>query len=130
MDPSDILARAESARTFLGQFFGPTRIVRSPSLSKRVGADVYLKLESEQPTGSFKVRGALYALAQRLAEGPLTEVVAASTGNHGAAVAYAGRALGVRATIFVPEHANPVKLDRIKQLGAQLVERGTDLTEA
>ena len=61
----------------------------APYLSNKSGKRVYLKLETELPTGSFKVRGALYALTQRLKWGAVEEVVASSTGNHGAAVAYA-----------------------------------------
>lgn len=119
----------ERARRLLAAHFGPTRLVPAPSLG---GPDrtVYLKLESELPTGSFKVRGALYSLSVNLERRALTEVVAASTGNHGAAVAYAARLLGVRATIFVPEHPNPVKAARIVDLGAQLVEGGKDVTDA
>src|SRR5258706_8824940 len=117
------------ARRLLAAPFGPTRLVPAPSLGAP-DRTVYLKLESELPTGSFKVRGALYSLSVNLERHALTEVVAASTGNHGAAVAYAARLLGVRATIFVPERPNPVKAARILDVGAQLVEGGKDLTEA
>src|SRR5262249_12578585 len=88
------------------------------------------KLETELPTASFKVRGALYSLATRAAAQPVSEVVAASTGNHGAAVAYAARLLALRATIFVPAGANRVKVDRIRALGAELIEQGVDLSAA
>lgn len=91
---------------------------------------MYLKVESDLPTGSFKVRGALYSLSQRLRQGGVAEVVAASTGNHGAAVAYAGHLLGGRATIFLPTHPNPLKARRIRELGATLVESGQDLSAA
>ena len=94
------------------------------------GRSTYLKLECELPTGSFKVRGAVYALTRRLAASDVTEVVAASTGNHGAAVAYAARLAAIPATIFVPRHANPVKLERIVKLGAALHETGDLLSEA
>jgi len=119
----------ERARRLLAAHFGPTRLVPAPSLDDP-DRTVYLKLESELPTGSFKVRGALYSLSVNLERRALGEVVAASTGNHGAAVAYAARLLGVRATIFVPERPNPVKAARILELGARLVEGGKDLTEA
>ena len=90
------------------------------------------------PTGSFKVRGALYALSVNQARGALAttrrattgEVVCASTGNHGAAVAYAAQLLGIRATIFLPGHPNPVKAARIRELGARIVEAGADLSAA
>ena len=78
----------------------------------------------------FKVRGAIYALTRRLEISDVPEVVAASTGNHGAAVAYAARLAGVPATIFVPRGSNPVKLERIVKLGAALHETGDLLAEA
>jgi threonine dehydratase len=109
--------------------FGPTSLVRAVSLSTP-GRDVYLKLETELPTGSFKVRGAVHALSVNLSKGGVRSVVAASTGNHGAAVAYAGRLLGVPAVIFLPANPNPVKAARIRDLGATLVETGVDLSAA
>jgi threonine dehydratase len=109
--------------------FGATRLERAASLSQP-GRDLYLKLEQELPTGSFKVRGAVHSLSASLARREVREVVAASTGNHGAAVAYAGRLLGVPATIFLPTSPNPVKAARIRELGATLVEIGIDLSAA
>jgi threonine dehydratase len=91
---------------------------------------VHLKLESELPTGSFKVRGAYYALRRHAGERNVAEVVAASTGNHGAAVAWAARELGIAAQVFVPVGANAVKVARIKSLGARLTEVGADIEDA
>lgn len=92
---------------------------------------MHLKVETALPTGSFKVRGAIYSLSTHAAAQPIREVVAASTGNHGAAVAYAARLLGIGATIFLPSNPNPVKAARIRDLGAQIVETGAvDLTAA
>jgi threonine dehydratase len=117
------------AREFLKQYLPVTRLVPAPSLSSH--AQVFLKLESELPTGSFKPRGALYGLATNLAQHNSREVTAASTGNHGAAVAYAAKELGVEATIFLPENPNPVKRGKIAALGARIEERGIgDLSEA
>jgi threonine dehydratase len=115
--------------TIIYRHFSASRLVRSKLLS-RDGADVYLKLELELPTGSFKVRGALYALARRLEKGSVSEVVAASTGNHGAAVAWAGKELGVRARIFLPRDSNPTKVDNIRSLGAAITEHGSLLSDA
>src|SRR5712691_2767726 len=84
---------SEHARRLLAAHFGPTRLVSAPSLS-RPGRAVYLKLECELPTGSFKVRGAVYSLSVNIERRAIGEVVAASTGNHGAAVAFAARLLG------------------------------------
>ena len=99
-------------------------------LSERVRADVHLKLEGELPTGSFKVRGAYYALWTHRRQREISEVVAASTGNHGAAVAWAARELGVAAQVFVPLAANAVKVARIESLGARLTEVGADIEDA
>jgi len=93
-------------------------------------ARVYLKNETVLPTGSFKVRGAVYSLARAMASRRVEEVVAASTGNHGAAVADAAALSGIRSTIFVPERHNEVKAARITELGARLVASGADLSAA
>jgi len=95
-----------------------------------VASDLFLKLESELPTGSFKVRGALYALAVHMQRRAIREVVTASTGNHGAAVAYAARRHGIAATIFLPRNPNPVKAQRIVALGARLEQSGVDISDA
>jgi threonine dehydratase len=114
------------AQKLLRQYFPPTRLVEARSLERANGARAYLKLESEQPTGSFKVRGAVYALSVRMERGGVREVVASSTGNHGAAVAYAANLLKVPATIFLPRHPNAVKRAKIAELGAKIVEEGKD----
>src|SRR5262245_49421427 len=118
-------ARIDEAVRFVARHFAATPLVEAPSLRTR-DRRVYLKLESGLPTGSFKVRGALFSLSERLRSGSVGEVVAASTGNHGAAVAFAGRQLGVPAVIFLPTNPNPVKAKRIRDLGAKLVEVGPD----
>ena len=107
----------------------PTPLARSPTLSSP-DREVWLKNETVLPTGSFKVRGAWAALTAELTRTKVREVVAASTGNHGAAVAWAARELSVAARIYVPRGANPIKTERIRELGAQLVEVGDDLTDA
>lgn len=130
--------RIADAQALLARHFGPTPIARATSLSSP-GHDVFLKIETGLPTGSFKVRGAIYALSVKLArdgtclaeaQRAKAEVVCASTGNHGAAVAYAAQLLGVGATIFLPVDPNPVKAARILGLGARLVTGGVDLSAA
>jgi len=134
MEPS--LVRIQEAQEFLRAWFGVTRAVEAPFLSREAGRRVWLKLETDLPTGSFKVRGALWALAARWKRstqggGQVTEVVASSTGNHGAAVAWAAKMLGVKARIFLPVGCNPVKRGRITALGAEIVESGgPDLASA
>src|SRR5438093_13134099 len=111
----------QEARALLGRYLRPTRLVSAESLGRPSGAQVYLKIESDLPTGSFKLRGALNALLTTAARRRLQGVVAASTGNHGAAVAYAARIAKVGVTIFLPENPNPVKRARIVALGAKVV---------
>ena len=122
-------ADVDAARTLLARFFGPTPLVPAPSLSS-ARREVFLKIETGLPTGSFKARGAIYSLSINAARRPISEVVAASTGNHGAAVAYAGKHLGIPAAIFLPANPNPVKAARIRELGARIVEGGADLAAA
>src|SRR5665213_482912 len=86
------------------------------------------KLEFLQHTGSFKPRGSFANLLTRQA--PAAGVVAASGGNHGAAVAFAAMRLGIKATIFVPKGTSPAKLDRIRAYGAELVVTGDAYAEA
>jgi threonine dehydratase len=125
------ISAIREAQQFLAEYFAATRLIAAPFLSARAEKRVYLKLEAELPTGSFKVRGALWALATRLKSGRVEEVIASSTGNHGAAVAYAGKLLGVPARIFLPAGCNPVKRGKIASLGAEIVEGGgADLAAA
>src|SRR5262245_28931449 len=86
------------------------------------GVPITLKLELLQHSGSFKARGAFTNLLAR--DVPAAGVVAASGGNHGAAVAYAAMRLGVRATIFVPTVTSPAKIARIRAYGADLTVEG------
>src|SRR4029077_3738706 len=116
------ISTIRAAQKFLAQYFAPTRLIAAPFLSQKTGKNVYLKLETQLPTGSFKVRGAFWALAQRLNRGPVKEVVACSTGNHGAAVADAAKEFGIKARIFLPANCNPVKLGRITALGAAITQ--------
>jgi threonine dehydratase len=124
------LAAIHEAQEMLSRHLSSTPLVPAASLSGR-SADVVLKNETVLPTHSFKPRGAMYALAKNLERGRVEEVVASSTGNHGAAVAFAGRTLGVPVTIFLPENPNPVKQKNIEGFGARIVFGGcSDLVGA
>ena len=130
MDITPQLSVIREAQQFLATHFAATRLVAAPGIS-RPGAEAYLKLELELPTGSFKPRGALWGLAAKLRKRKIEEVTASSTGNHGAAVAFAAKLLGLRATIFLPANPNPVKRKKIADLGASIVEAGgMDLADA
>lgn len=103
-----------------------TPLVDSPVLSAAADATVLLKLETLQRTGSFKLRGAANRLLALSAAERAAGVVAASSGNHGAAVAHAASALGVPALIYVPAGASPVKLAAMERAGAEVRVFGTD----
>ena len=114
--------QVDDARELLRRFLQPTRLVRAERIGRESDTQIYLKLETDLPTGSFKPRGALYALMKNLEQRSVKGVVAASTGNHGAAVAYAARLAKLPATIFLPESPNPIKRARIVALGANVRE--------
>lgn len=103
------------------------RILRTPVLEAAPG--LFLKLEGMQHSGSFKARG---GFNRALAEGELPEagVIAASGGNHGLAVAYVARTLGIRAEIFVPTVSSPVKVAGLRALGAEVTQTGAVYAEA
>jgi len=119
------LSVIREAQELLAGHFPRTRLLEAPALA-RPASQLYLKLETELPTGSFKPRGALYALTFNLRKRAIAEVIASSTGNHGAAVAWAAKTLSIPATIFLPANPNPVKRKRIADLGARIVEAGGD----
>ena len=100
-----------------------TPLIRSAWLSTVVGADVWLKLETEQATGSFKIRGAANAIARLKAAHPSVKtVMTASAGNHGLGLATAAGRLGVGVRVHVPKTAPKAKRDALRELGAELVE--------
>jgi threonine dehydratase len=124
MNPS--LSDARNAQAVLRNYLPVSRLVRARALSTIASTEVYLKIESDLPTGSFKPRGALYALSLNIARRSIGEVTASSTGNHGAAVALAASLLRIPATIFLPANPNSVKRANIEALGARIVEVGGD----
>jgi threonine dehydratase len=103
-----------------------TPVDPSPELSRLGGAEVRLKMEHLQTTGSFKLRGAMNRLLLLTPEERRFGIVAASSGNHGMAVSWGMKTLGGQATIFVPENASPVKLQAMRDHGAEVRARGTD----
>jgi threonine dehydratase len=125
------MERVRAAQNLLRAVVPESRLLKSASLSNKSGASVYLKLESEGPTGSFKVRAAYHAIhiRKQRANGNLRGVVTSSTGNHGAAVASAALTQQVAARIYLPENPNPAKRARIAEFGAEIVEVGKYLEE-
>ena len=108
-----------------------TPLVYSTYLSESANAEFYLKLENLQITGSFKIRGALNKLAQIASRPDLkNEIITASAGNHGQAVALCASKLGLRAKIIVPENTPKMKVDKIRQYGAEVVLHGAIFDQA
>jgi threonine dehydratase len=120
----------EAARRLVADHLPPTPVVpvRLPGVEALDGSDgeVRLKLETMQPTGSFKVRGALVALKAALEQGGGTHVVTASAGNHALGVAFAAQRLGARATVVVPTTASAAKVEALRRTDVELVLHGDD----
>lgn len=125
----DVAAAVDAAVPRVAALLAPTPLQHSPVLSELAGAPVHLKCEHVQPTGSFKVRGAANALTL-LGESGHARVVAASTGNHGMAVAHVGALLGIEVEVHVPEATEPVKLGGLEALGAAVRRIPGDATAA
>jgi threonine dehydratase len=123
------LEKVSAARKLLEGIVPVSRLIRAESLSNATGANVFLKLECEGPTGSFKLRGAYCAIWSRLQREKIPGVVTSSTGNHGAATAFAASRLGLPVRIYLPKNPNPTKRDRIAKQGAEIVEVGEYLEE-
>src|SRR5579872_1723119 len=125
-DLADVLA----ARQRIAPYLRPTPLYRYPALDAMTGAQLRVKHENHQPVGAFKVRGGVNLVSQLTADERRRGVIAASTGNHGQSVAYAAEEFGVRAVICMPEQANPVKVESMRGLGAEVVFHGRDFDEA
>jgi len=113
-------ADIEHAARRIGGRISRTDTVLSPSLTERMGTPVHLKLESRQTTGSFKLRGVSNAITQLDAQARSKGVVAASTGNHGRALAHAAKLEGIRAVICMSSLVPANKLAEIERLGAEI----------
>ncbi len=118
------------ARARIAPYLRRTPVVRTPALDESLGCEAYVKCETLQPIGAFKVRGGINFMSRLTGEQRARGVVTASTGNHGQSVAYAARLFGLRAIIHVPERANPLKVESISRLGAEIVMAGKDFDQA
>lgn len=119
---------SERAEALIREHLAPTALWRARGLEAACGSSgsLLLKLENQQPTGSFKVRGAFHKLLTLSPESRAQGVVTASTGNHGAAVAYAAQALGVTVEVVVPEPTPSDRVDAITRFGARVTRRGAE----
>jgi threonine dehydratase len=124
------LADIREARERVVDVARPTPVYGSESFSRRCGRTVWLKAENLQRTGSFKVRGAVNKLSTLDEAQRASGVIAASAGNHGQAVAWAARQLGVHAVVFMPQDAPMAKVDATRNYGAEIVLAGAGFDEA
>ncbi len=124
------LAEVLAARQRIAPYLLPTPVYRYPALDQLAGTQVWVKHENHQPIGVFKVRGGINLVSQLSADERDRGVVTASTGNHGQSIAYAANLFKVRAIICVPEEANPVKVESMRALGAEVVFHGRDFDDA
>jgi len=118
------------AAVHVRQVMPPSRLARLNTLSTDLGVEVWGKYELENPTGSFKVRGAYNVLARMTPAERAQGVVASSAGNHGLGVAYAANAFGAPAMLYVPTNAPQVKKDGIRALGATVNDEAPDYDAA
>lgn len=133
-EPGDLLYRmreeVEAADLRIRPLVRETPLERVPGWSRDWGCEVYLKLENQQVSGSFKIRGAV----NRLLTLPMSQralgVIAASTGNHGTAVALAAQRFGIPVIVYVPEGASAAKVEAIRSLGAEIRVHGRDGVES
>jgi threonine dehydratase len=128
---SDVaLSDIQEAKKQLQRFLRPTPLVHNPWLSQAFGCDVFLKLESMQPIGSFKIRGATYKISQLTPRQRKQGVIAASAGNHAQGVAYGAQIAGSHALIVMPETASLLKIQNTQALGAEVILQGQTYDEA
>jgi threonine dehydratase len=124
--PADVERAAVDLRAHLS----PTPLQHSRAFTDKARCHVYLKIESIQPIRAFKVRGALNKLIRMPETQRAAGVITASAGNHGMGVAYAAAVFKVPATVYVPESANPFKVEAIQRLGARVVHAGRNYSAA
>jgi threonine dehydratase len=123
MFPTPTLDDVRGAARRIARWLSPTPFIRSAWLSRITHGEVWLKLEIAQPTGSFKIRGALNALTELRARAPGTAaVITASAGNHGLAIAWAASELGTRVQVYLPASAPAAKRQALAGLGAEITE--------
>ncbi len=118
------------ARSVIGRYLNRTNLTSYSELSRLVGGEVYVKHENHNPTGSFKIRGALNFFHHMSKEELEAGVLVATRGNHGLAMAWAAQWFHVPCTVVVPEHNNPEINRIVESLGADLIVHGRDFYDA
>lgn len=119
-----------AARPNVYRYLRPTPLYSYPTLNELLGTQAWVKHENHQPVGAFKVRGGLNLAAHLTEAERQAGLFTASTGNHGQSIAYAARVHGIKATIAVPEGANPGKVAAMRGLGAEVIAHGADFDVA
>jgi threonine dehydratase len=119
-----------SARDIVNRYLKPTPLLYSRRLSKLLECEAYLKLENLQPTRSFKVRGGVNYMEKMRQQALARGVITASTGNHAQSIAYAGSLFGAKVRIVMPHGVPQMKVDAIKDLGAEVIIHGRYYDEA
>jgi len=123
------LAECKKAQKHVYKHLIPTQLSKYETLSQILGAEIYVKHENHNPTGSFKIRGGVN-LMHHLRQSGIAGVVTFSTGNHGYSIASSASWAGIEATVVVPENTNSAKKQNIQSAGAKLIEAGTTFEEA
>ena len=118
------------AKRVVDRYLQPTPLHYYPRLSSLLGFSAFIKHENHQPIGSFKIRGGINLISRLSEKERQAGVIAASPGNHGQSGAYAAKLFGIRATIVVPDGANPDKVASMRALGADVRFHGRDFDEA
>ena len=127
---SHILDKIMAAQTILEPIVHKTRLDHSSTFSRITGGEIYMKLENLQKTGSFKVRGAAYAMSQLSEKEKKAGVIAASAGNHAQGVAYAATRMGIKSTIVMPIFSPIAKIHATRSYGADVVLHGAAFDDA
>jgi threonine dehydratase len=117
------------ARPIVSSFVKPTQLIRYEGLSRLLSAEIFIKHENHNPTGTFKIRGGIN-LMQHLKACNISGVITFSTGNHGLSVATSAKWFGLDAVVVVPERNNPAKNRKILEAGAELIEAGKTFEDA
>ena len=124
------IAETYRAKHVLENYLPRTPLQHNLTLSRTLGCEAYLKLENLQPIGAFKVRGGVYLASTLSEEERARGIIGASTGNHGQSLAYGANLFGIRCVIAMPEEANPMKLESMRALGAEVEFQGENFEEA
>ncbi len=124
------IAETYKAKHVIENYLPRTPLLFNVHLSRELGCEAYLKLENLQPIGAFKVRGGVYLASTLSEEERASGIIGASTGNHGQSLAYGANLFGIRCVIAMPEEANPMKVESMRALGAEVEFHGANFEEA